>query len=135
MFTSAPLAGPLSIAQRFGVHTPQKNPPSGDNPRPVAPQLLLRGFDLHGGGLLNGSDKRATHVQLVVLNNQCTGNAHYQGEQDNDPANVTDCRLGSASGGFVPRGNDVRAAELQVFSSNPSVSGAELADDGHDDDN
>jgi hypothetical protein len=57
-----------------------------------------------------------------------------QGEQDNDPANVTDCRLGSPSGGFVPRGTEVRAAELQVFSSNPSVSGAELADDGHDDD-
>jgi extracellular elastinolytic metalloproteinase len=83
---------------------------------------------------LNGSDSRATHVQLVVLDNQCTGNPHYQGEQDNDPANVTDCRLGSPSGGFVPRGNDVRAAELQVFSSNPSVSGAELADGGHDDD-
>jgi hypothetical protein len=106
----------------------------GDNPRPVAPQLLLRGFDLHSSAFSNGSDSRATHVQLVVLDNQCTGNPHYQGEQDNDPANVTDCRLGSPSGGFVPRGNDVRAAELQVFSSNPSVSGAELADDGHDDD-
>jgi hypothetical protein len=49
---------------------------------------------------------------------------------------VTDCRLGSPSGGFVERDTEVRAAELQVFSSKPSVSGAKLADDerGHDDD-
>ena len=97
----------------------------GDNPRPVSPQLLLRGFGV--------DHDRATHLQFVVLNNQCTGNPHYQGEQDNDPANVTDCRLGSPSGGFPPRNNEVRAAEVQVFSSTPSISGAELADD-HDDD-
>jgi extracellular elastinolytic metalloproteinase len=103
----------------------------GDNPRPVSPQLLLRGFDLHGGH----SSRRATHLQLVVLGNQCTANEHYQGEQDNDPANVTDCRLGSPSGGFLERDTEVRAAELQVFSSKPSVSGAEVTDDDdHDDD-
>jgi hypothetical protein len=86
---------------------------------------------MHGGHW----SRRATHLQLVVLGNQCTANEHYQGEQDNDPANVTDCRLGSPSGGFVERDTEVRAAELQVFSSKPSVSGAELADDDdHDDD-
>jgi extracellular elastinolytic metalloproteinase len=114
----------------------------GDNPRPVAPQLLLRGFDLDrvrfsGGDGDRGrgwSSSRATHVQLVVLNNQCTGNEHYQGEQDNDPANVTDCRLGSPSGAFVERDTEIRAAELQVFSSKPSVSGAQIADDDRDDD-
>jgi extracellular elastinolytic metalloproteinase len=74
----------------------------GDNPRPVAPQLLLRGFDLRGGGFFDGSDRRATHVQLVVLDNQCTGNPHYQGEQVNDPANVTDCRLGSPRAASCP---------------------------------
>jgi extracellular elastinolytic metalloproteinase len=115
----------------------------GDNPRPVAPQLLLRGFDL-GHGDFHGRDddedrrgkssKRATHVQLVVLNNQCTGNPHYQGEQDNDPNNPTDCRVGNIPAALPPRGNDVRAAELQVFSSRPSVSGAQLADERHDDD-
>ena len=85
----------------------------------------------HGGG----SD-RATHLQFVVLNNQCTGNPHYQGEQDNDPQNVTDCRLGSPVGAFPPRNNEVRAAEVQVFSSTPTISGAKLADGrhGHDGD-
>jgi hypothetical protein len=67
-----------------------------------------------------------------------TGNPHYQGEQDNDPANITDCRLGSPSGGFVERDTEVRAAEVQAFSSKPSVSGAKLATEGdhddHDDD-
>jgi extracellular elastinolytic metalloproteinase len=117
----------------------------GDNPRPVSPQLLLRGFETRHGWFGRADDDddddggrgrsgRATHVQFVVLNNQCTGNPHYQGEQDNDPANVTDCRLGSPSGGFVPRGTEVRAAEVQLFSSRPSVSGAELADDRDDDD-
>jgi hypothetical protein len=48
---------------------------------------------------------------------------------------VTDCRLGSPSGGFVERDTEVRAAELQVFSSSPSISGADLANhDDHDDD-
>jgi extracellular elastinolytic metalloproteinase len=114
----------------------------GDNPRPVAPQLLLRGFDL-GDGRFQGRDgeddrgrsnARATHLQFVVLANQCTGNPHYQGEQDNDPANITDCRLGSPSGGFVERDTEVRAAEVQAFSSKPSVSGAELARERDDED-
>jgi hypothetical protein len=100
----------------------------------VSPQLLLRSFGLgdHGDG--DRGSGRATHVQFVVLNNQCTGNPHYQGEQDNDPANITDCRLGSPSGGFPPRNNEVRAAEVQAFSSTPSISGAELADDRDEDD-
>jgi hypothetical protein len=121
----------------------------GDTPRPVAPELLLRGFDLSGngrwhhdrdpdqGGLRGG---RATHIQLVVLSNQCTGNPAYQGEQDNDPANTTDCRTGNPAAGLPPRGNDVRAAELQVYSSKHRVHGATLAEShgrgggGHDED-
>lgn len=105
-----------------------------DPPRPVAPELLLRGFDLgHGHG-----NRRLTHVQLVVLNNQCTGEPRYQGEQDNDPLMNTDCRTGNPPV-FVPRGNDVRAAELQLYSSEHKVKGAELADrdddhGDHDDD-
>jgi hypothetical protein len=64
----------------------------GDTPRPVAPELLLRGFELHGGWHLKGRGddddrghgrgaKRITHVQLVALHNQCTGNRAFQGEQ------------------------------------------------------
>jgi hypothetical protein len=51
---------------------------------------------------------QATHVQLRVVSTQCTGNPRFAGEQDNDPANNTDC-ASSASG------DDVRAAEFQVF--------------------
>ena len=54
-------------------------------------------------------------MRLRVLNNQCTGAPDYPGEQDDDPANSTDCAettIASQSG----NGERVRAAELQVFS-------------------
>ena len=70
-------------------------------PRPVAPNLNLRTFDV--------PDTRATHVRLVALENQCTGFAGYAGEQDNDPLNDTDCKAAS------DRDLSVRASELQVF--------------------
>jgi hypothetical protein len=70
-------------------------------PRPVAPKLALRGFDLR--------DTVATHVRFVALENQCTGFAGYAGELDNDPANDTDCKAAS------DRDLSVRAAELQLF--------------------
>jgi extracellular elastinolytic metalloproteinase len=94
----------------------------GDTPRPVAPELVLRDFGLDGG-------RRYTHVQLVVLHNQCTGQPAYQGEQDSDPANATDCRIGTLPA-LPSRANDVRAAELQVFAERHSVSGAQLAGGG-----
>jgi extracellular elastinolytic metalloproteinase len=116
----------------------------GDTPRPVAPELLIRGFDLakhgwqhddddddNGGGR---SNRRTTHVQLVVLNNQCTGNPAFQGEQDQDPGNDTDCRTGNVEDGLLPRANDVRAAEVQVYTSQHSVRGAWLADEHGNDD-
>ncbi len=53
---------------------------------------------------------QATHVKLVVLSNQCTGTPAYQGDQDTDPSNNSDCISGST------RDQEVRAAELQVFS-------------------
>jgi uncharacterized repeat protein (TIGR01451 family) len=59
---------------------------------------------------------QATHVRLRVVNNQCTGGPKYQGDQDDDPANNTDCKSGSA------QDDNVRAAEFQVFSGNGSVS-------------
>jgi len=70
-------------------------------PRPRAPELLLRSFDV--------PTTRATHVRLRVLTNQCTGTPGYQGDQDDDPINVTDCDAGST------QDDNVRAAELQVF--------------------
>jgi hypothetical protein len=92
----------------------------GAPPRPVAPELILRSFDL-------GGRVKASHVRIVVLTNQCTGNTAFQGEQDADPLNGTDCREGSPGAGTVeifgdlpqvvaPRDNEVRIAELQVFS-------------------
>jgi hypothetical protein len=71
-------------------------------PRPLAPNLILRGFRVR--------PTRATHVRLVVVTNQCTGTPAYKGESDNDATNVTDCPTGSA------QDEQVRAAELQVFS-------------------
>ena len=71
-------------------------------PRPRAPNMTIRSFDI--------PQTKATHVRLRVVNNQCTGGPAYQGDQDDDPLNVTDCDLGST------QGNNVRAAELQVFS-------------------
>jgi len=70
-------------------------------PRPRAPELIMRSFDIRR--------TRATHVRLRVLTNQCTGTPDYQGEQDNDPGANTDCTTASA------QALNVRAAELQVF--------------------
>jgi hypothetical protein len=70
-------------------------------PRPVAPNLNLRSFDV--------PDTPATHVRFVALENQCTGFAGYAGEQDNDPTNDTDCKAASDAD------LSVRAAELEVF--------------------
>ena len=93
----------------------------GVAPRPASPDLVLRSFTLPAA-------VKATHVRIVVVTNQCTGSDAFQGEQDNDPANGTDCREGSPGTGatiqligdlpqvLAPRDNEVRIAELQVFS-------------------
>jgi hypothetical protein len=69
-------------------------------PRPRAPELIIRSFALSGS---------ATHIRLVVLQNQCTGAPDYQGDQDDDPRNITDCSAGSV------QDLTVRIAEVQVF--------------------
>jgi extracellular elastinolytic metalloproteinase len=80
-----------------------------DAPRPVAPMLLMREFAF--------SPVQATHVRLVVHESQCTGGPAYQGEQDADPNNATDCnKAGAAATRFV------RVAELQAFSQPSTVS-------------
>ena len=72
----------------------------GDIPRPLAPNLIIRPWEI---------STTATDVMLVVLNNQCTGGPAFQGDQDNDPANNTDCTTGSAEG------QTVSAAEFELF--------------------
>jgi hypothetical protein len=74
-------------------------------PRPLMPNLVIKQF--------NVTDMTADHIRLVVLDNQCTGNPAYAGEQDNDPANDTDCEAASE------RDGELHVAELQVFSKAP----------------
>ena len=90
-------------------------------PRPVAPEMILRTWEAGGG-------QGATHVLFRVLNNMCTGEEAFHGEQDNDPANTsTDCRIGTAP--VLPaRNTQVFTSELQVFSDKPRVDGARQAD-------
>jgi len=71
--------------------------------RPKVPGQILRSFSVR--------PTPATHVRLRVLQNQCTGNPLYAGEQDNDPRGNTDCATASTAGQVV------NATEFQVFSS------------------
>jgi hypothetical protein len=70
-------------------------------PRPLAPDLSLRTFDV--------PNTVATQVRFTALENQCTGGPDYQGEQDADPLNATDCATASDQGTFL------HAAEFEVF--------------------
>jgi len=70
-------------------------------PRPRAPELILRTFDI--------PDTMATHLRLEVVTNQCTGTPDYAGEQDADPRANTDCTTASSQARVV------RAAEFQAF--------------------
>jgi extracellular elastinolytic metalloproteinase len=79
--------------------------PSGV-PRPRAPELIMRSFDV--------PQTKATHVRIRVLTNQCTGGPAYQGDQDDDPGNSTDCDETTLPG-FGVNAERVRVAELQVF--------------------
>ena len=90
------------------IFTSPTNAFPGVRPRPIAPDLIIRTFDV--------TDTNATHVQLRVLSNQCTAlNTGFRGDQDADPANDSDCVTGSDMDLLV------RAAELQVFSSTPNL--------------
>jgi len=92
------------------VYTSPADAFPGDPPRPVAPHLILRLFDI--------PNANATHLRLVVKTSQCTGGPLFQGDQDADPTNNSDCDsnvAGNASRRFV------RAAEFQAFSQEGSV--------------
>ncbi|HEX8492468.1 MAG TPA: M36 family metallopeptidase [Pyrinomonadaceae bacterium] len=100
--------------------------------RPLAHQLSLRSFAVPA--------TRATHVQMRVVTNQCTGQPLYQGDQDNDPLVNADCVTQGAppavlqaaiiSGPaplipteteLIPQSRNVRAAEFQVFTTEGRV--------------
>ncbi|HET6968774.1 MAG TPA: M36 family metallopeptidase, partial [Ornithinibacter sp.] len=70
-------------------------------PRPTAPTLNMRSFEV--------PQVAATHLRLSVLANQCQGGPAYQGEQDADPANATDCDENYAGA------RKVGITEVQVF--------------------
>jgi extracellular elastinolytic metalloproteinase len=93
------------------VYTSAADAFPGVNPRPAAPDMILRTFQF--------PRVNATHLRIVVLNNQCTGNVAFQGEQDADPLNTTDCRTGVA-GVLPPRNNEVHIAEFQAFGLPPA---------------
>jgi hypothetical protein len=86
----------------------------GKRPRPKVPDFILRPFDV--------TDSKATHVKLVVRDNQCTGGPDFQGETnpDSDPNFNPDCDTENANtidrAVLRPPFEQVRAAELQVFS-------------------
>ena len=87
-------------------------------PRPVAPDMILRTWESGNGN--------ATHVLFRVIDNQCTGQPAFQGEQDNDPANTsTDCRIGTLPP-LPPRNTQVRTSEVQIFSHRPRADGAQV---------
>ncbi|GAA4575463.1 hypothetical protein GCM10023176_44810 [Micromonospora coerulea] len=70
-------------------------------PRPRAPELIIRSFDI--------PRTKATHLRVEVVTNQCTGAPDYAGEQDADPRAATDCTTASV------QANNVRIAEFQAF--------------------
>jgi extracellular elastinolytic metalloproteinase len=78
----------------------------GHRPRPRVPDLTFREFRF--------KPVRATHVRIRVLNNQCTGNKAFLGDQDADPANNPDCRQ-------APQASNVTIAELQVYAAKRGV--------------
>lgn len=92
------------------VYTSPADAFPGNPPRPVAPHMLLRSFDI--------PDTQATHLRLVVKTNQCTGGPAFQGDQDADPANNSDCDSNVTA---TSSRNFVRAAELQAFSTSSRV--------------
>lgn len=107
---SATNPGCINPAGFTTIYTSPANAFPATLPRPLAPDLLVRQFDI--------PDTTATHLKLIVLNNQCTGGPAYQGDQDNDPTSDSDCVTGSSTTNplFGPKAPTVKAAEIEAFS-------------------
>jgi extracellular elastinolytic metalloproteinase len=84
----------------------------GVNPRPAAPDMILRTFEF--------PTVQATHLRLVVLNNQCTGDPDFKGEQEADPTSPSDCAVPNPPGVLPERASEVHVAELQAFGPPPT---------------
>ncbi|MFF4864164.1 M36 family metallopeptidase [Streptomyces sp. NPDC001231] len=83
------------------VYTSAADAFAAAKPRPAAPDLTMRSFDI--------PLTTATDLRFETVTNQCIGGPAFAGEQDNDPNNVTDCATGSTAA------FNVRASEFQVF--------------------
>jgi uncharacterized repeat protein (TIGR01451 family) len=82
--------------------------------RPVAPNQLIRTFDI-----APANEQLATHVRLVALDNQCTGEPRYAGDQENDPTTpTTDCSTSATTR------NVLRMSEIEIFEFDPGTPGA-----------
>ena len=87
----------------------------GVRPRPTAPDLTLRGFDIR--------NVEATHVRIRVRDNQCTGGPAYQADTNpsSDPVfSNPDCDSEESTPDravLSPPYDQVRIAELQVFAA------------------
>ncbi|MFE9870788.1 M36 family metallopeptidase [Micromonospora sp. NPDC005686] len=96
--------GPVTCAEAADfrpVYTSRPDAFPAVAPRPRAPELIMRSFDI--------PRTTATHLRVEVLTNQCTGAPDYAGEQDDDPQAATDCATAS------PQAQNVRIAEFQAF--------------------
>jgi hypothetical protein len=100
--------------------------------RPLAPNMIVRSFDL-------GGSFPVSHLQFVTLHNQCTGSTEFT---RNDwaigavfPDDVQDCRSeqGETVNGLVSRDDMIHAAEFQVFASEGGVAAQDADMDGIDD--
>lgn len=96
--------GAVTCADAADFHTVYTSPADAFPsvaPRPRAPELIIRSFDI--------PRTKATHLRVEVVTNQCTGAPDYAGEQDADPRAATDCATASV------QANNVRIAEFQAF--------------------
>ncbi|WP_404379965.1 M36 family metallopeptidase [Knoellia locipacati] len=73
----------------------------GAAPRPVAPELKMRTFAI--------PQTAATHLRFQLDANQCQGGPQFQGEQDDDPNNATDCTTAYAGA------RTIAVSEVQVL--------------------
>ncbi|WP_430782044.1 M36 family metallopeptidase [Actinoplanes sp. G11-F43] len=83
------------------VYTSRRDAFPSVAPRPRAPELLVKSFDI--------PDTTATHLRIEAVTSQCTGGPDFAGEQDRDPRANTDCATAS------PQALNVRIAEFQAF--------------------
>jgi hypothetical protein len=111
--TGADCAGGSGFAS---IYASPANAFPADAPRPVAPALIMRTFTVQNA--------EATHLRLVVKTSQCTGGPAFQGDQDADPAANANADCDSNVASAADARAFVRAAEVQVFDTRPTITSA-----------